>query len=125
MKRLEIKALTGQKGVSKFGLLVLVLVIAGFFSIGLKVAPLYIDHNVLTGVARALVEGGTADDMTVTEIRERFSSQLRLNNISGFDVSDIRVSRADGGTVIRIAYERRVPLFANLEIIAVFDDTIN
>ncbi|MFM1896286.1 MAG: hypothetical protein RLZZ385_1360 [Pseudomonadota bacterium] len=124
MKRRELKAWRYQQGISKFGLLMLVLVIAGFFTVGLKVAPLYIDHNVLTGVGRELVESGNANDMTVQEIRERFSNQLRLNNITGFDVSSIRVSRADGGTVIRIAYERRVPLFANLEIIAVFDDTI-
>lgn len=113
-----------QQGVSKMGLLAMVLVIAGFFTVGIKVIPMYLDHNVMTGVAEELVSSGAANDMTVAEVRERFSNAMRLNNIRDFDVANVRVTRADGGTVIRLSYEKRVKLFANLDMVAVFDTTV-
>lgn len=123
MNALALTGLHRQKGISRFGLLMLALLITGFFTVGLKVGPLYIDHQLLANLAEELVGTGQADTMTVAEVRERFANTLRVNNISGFELTDIRVARQEAGTAIRIAYERRVPLMANLEIIAVFDDT--
>lgn len=124
MKQLQVHSIDRQRGISKFGLMMLILLVAGTLTVGLKVGPLYIDHNLMTNLAKQLVESGQADDMSVTEVREKFGSTLRLNNINGFNLSDIKLARVDGKAAIRIAYERRVPLFANLEIIAVFDDTL-
>jgi len=124
MKRLAVSSISCQRGISKFGLVMLMLIVVSFLTVGLKVAPLYIDHNLLTGLAEELVESGEADGMTVTQVRERFGNTIRLNSITDFDLANIRVARVEGQTTIRIAYERRVPLIANIEIIAVFDNTI-
>ena len=124
MKQLATQPLQAQRGISKFGLLMLGLIIAAFFTVGLKVGPIYVDHSLMAGLAEDLVESGQANSMTLAEVREKFGNTLRLNNINGFDLSNIRMARLDGGgTAIRIAYERRVPLIGNLDIIAVFDNT--
>ncbi len=115
---------TYQAGVSKLGLVLLIAFTASFLTLGLKVGPFYLDNSVLVGLADELVEGGVANDLTQDEIRQRFANTLRLNGIYGFDLSDIRVSRSTGGrTAINIAYERRVPMFANLDVVAAFDHT--
>ena len=57
--------------------------------------------------------------VVVTEPVSAFA--LRLNAIYDFELSDISISRAGGATSIRIAYERRMPLLANIDIVAVFD----
>lgn len=113
-----------QRGVSKFGLLMLFLFIAGFFTVGLKVAPLYVDHNLITGICEELIENGEAANMTVSDVRQRIGNSLRINNITGFDLSDIRMRRENGQPIISIAYERRVPLVANLDVVAVFDTVL-
>ena len=124
MKQLVAGSPQRQQGISKFGLMMLILLVAGVLTVGLKVGPLYIDNSLLTNLAEELVESGQAQDMSVTEIREKFGSTLRLNNISGFNLNDIRVARVDGKAAIRIAYERRVNLVGNLDIVAAFDTTI-
>jgi hypothetical protein len=113
-----------QLGVSKLGLVLLIAFTASILTMGLKVGPFYLDNSVLIGVAEELVVDGTASDLTLDEIRQRFATALRLNGIYGFDLGDIQVSRSNGGrTAIHIAYERRVPMFANLDVIAAFDHT--
>ena len=111
-----------QQGVSAFGVLLLIVVTASVLTLGLKVGPLYMDNSVLTGLSDELVDDGTANDLTGDQIRQRFGNALRLNSIYDFDLNnDIQISRNSGRTAIRIAYERRVTMFANLDVIAAFE----
>jgi hypothetical protein len=113
-----------QSGVSGFGLLLLIVFTAAILTLGLKVGPFYLDNSVLVGLADEMTDGGNADELTQSEIKQRFATALRLNGIYGFDLADIQVNRSTGGRIaIRIAYERRVPMFANLDVIAAFDHT--
>lgn len=112
-----------QRGVSKLGLLLLALFIAAFLMIGLKVGPFYIENNVLTDYAQELVSSGSANDMSQDEIRQRLAETMRLNNIRGIDLSVFQIRRSGGNTSISIAYERRVTLVANMDMIAKFNYT--
>ena len=62
--------------------------------------------------------------MTVSDIRDRVSASLRINNVTDFDLSDIRMRKENGNAIITIAYERRIPMVANLDIVAVFDTVL-
>lgn len=124
MKCITFKAARYQRGISKFGLLMLALFITAFFTVGLKVGPMYLQHSLLTGLAEDLVNSGQANDMTQSEFRERILQSLRLNNITDFDQSAIRVTKSNGRSIVRIAYESRANIVANLDIVAVFDETI-
>lgn len=120
----SVRSLNSQRGVSKFGLLMLFVLIAGFLTAGLKVAPLYVDHNLITGICEELVENGEAANMTVTDVRNRVSNSLRINNITGFDLSDITMRKENNEAIITIDYERRVELIANLDIVAKFNTVL-
>jgi hypothetical protein len=124
MKQLQSKSPSKQKGVSKFGMLMVFILVATFFTFGLKVVPLYVDHNLITGVCEELIESGEATNMTLTEIRERVGNTLRINNVTGFDLSDIRLRKESDKPIITIAYERRVELAANLDVVAKFDTVL-
>ena len=124
MKQLLRKPLAKQRGVSKFGLVVLFILIASFLTVGLKVGPIYVDHNMITGICRELVENGEAANMSITDVRQRVSNSLRINNVTGFDLSDITMRKQNVQAIISVAYERRVELFANLDVIAKFDTVL-
>lgn len=116
--------LKSQRGVSKLGLLMLFVLIAGFLTAGLKVAPLYVDHNLISGICEELVENGEAANMTITDVRNRVSNSLRINNVTGFDLSDITMRKENNQAIISIDYERRVELIANLDIVAKFNTVL-
>ncbi len=127
MNKLELNnlpSLQSQRGASKFGLLMLFLLISGFLTAGLKVAPLYVDHNLITGICEESVDNGEAVNMTITDVRNRVSNTLRINNVTDFDLSAITIRKENNRAIITIDYERRVELVANLDIVAKFNTVL-
>lgn len=124
MKELKSKNLARQAGVSKFGMLVGFILFAMILSFGFKVVPLYVDHNLVTGICEELIENGEAANMTITDVRQRVSNSLRVNNVTGINMSDITMRKENNQVIITIAYERRVGLAANLDVVAKFDTVL-
>ncbi len=110
-----------QRGATKLGLLVILMLVASFFIFGLRVAPVYIDHNMVTGICNGLIESGEAADMSITQLRAKVSDSLRINNIRDFEMSNIRMRKENGKAIITIAYERRIDFIGNLDMIAAFN----
>ena len=124
MEKIGLKSLREQAGVSTFGMLIVVILIVAFLTFGLKVGPVYVDHNLITGACEELIENGEAANMTTTEIRQRVSTTLRINNLSNFDLSSITMRKQSDQAIITIAYERRVELVANLDVVAKFNTVL-
>lgn len=122
MKNLAMPA--AQQGFSKFGLLMTMIVLVCFLTFGLKVLPVYIDHNFVKGFAEDMVESGRASSMTQAEVREEVGRGLAINNVREFDINSITTSINGGDSVISIKYERRMPLFSNVDIVVSFDDRV-
>ena len=124
MKKTAVNNLSRQRGTSSAGVLLIAVLLGLFFTVGLKVGPLYVDHNLITGLCQDLIDNGEANSMTVTEVRDRISSTLRINDVTDFDLNSIRLRKENGEAIITVAYEKRVPLIANLDIVATFDESL-
>ena len=124
MKKTAINNLSRQRGISSAGVLLIAVLLGLFFTVGLKVGPLYVDHNLITGLCQDLIDNGEVNSKTVTEVRDRISSTLRRNNITDFDLNSIHMRKDNGEAIITVAYEKRVPLIANLDIVATFDESL-
>jgi len=124
MKKTAVNNLSRQRGISSAGVLLISVLLGLFFTVGLKVGPLYVDHNLITGLCQDLIDNGEANGMTVTEVRDRISSTLRINNVTDFDLNSIGMRKENGEAIITVAYEKRVPLIANLDIVATFDESL-
>ena len=124
MKKTAVNNLSRQRGISSAGVLLIAVLLGLFFTFGLKVGPLYVDHNLITGLCQDLIDNGEANGMIVTEVRDRISSTLRINNVTDFDLNSIRMRKENGEAIITVAYEKRVPLIANLDIVATFDESL-
>ena len=124
MKKTAVNNLSRQRGISSAGVLLIAVLLGLFFTVGLKVGPLYVDHNLITGLCQDLIDNGEANGMTVTEVRDRISSTLRINNVTDFDLNSIRMRKENGEAIITVAYEKWVPLIANLDIVATFDESL-
>ncbi len=124
MRQIKSKSLREQAGVSKFGMLMMFILIVAFLTFGLKVVPLYVDHNLIAGVCEELIESGEAANMSTTDVRQRVSNTLRINNVTDFDLSSITVRKENNQAIITIDYERRVELVANLDVVAKFNTVL-
>ena len=124
MNKTALIHLSRQRGTASAVVLMIALLLGLLFTFVLKVGPLYVDHNLITGLCQDLIDNGEANILTVTEVRDRISSTLRINNVTDFDLNSIFMRKDNGEAIITVAYEKRVPLVANLDIVATFDESL-
>lgn len=122
MKQLSESHGNRQQGISRLGMLLLLMLIGLFLTIGLKLIPVYVDHNVITGVVRTLQENGRLNSMTQSELRQELGNSLRVNNIRDFDINSVTLERSGNQSQVYIVYEKRIPAFSNIDIVVSFDD---
>jgi len=124
MKAFTVINLNLQAGASKLELLTAFLVIVPLLTFGLKIGPLYIDHNMVTSYTKGLIESGEMADLTISELRQKVGDNLVMNNVRDFDVTHILMVKESDKRVIKIAYEQRMELFLNLDVVVKFDTVL-
>jgi len=114
-----------QLGFSKFGLLMLLVLLVSGLTFGLKILPVHLDRNFVKGAAQELLASGRAAGLTQVEVREEIASALRVNNVRDFNLNSITLQRENASPALVIDYERRIPLVGNVDVIISFDDRID
>jgi hypothetical protein len=114
-----------QRGMARSGILFGLLLLTLLLALGVKLFPLYVDHNFVTSVARSILDSGNANTMSQTQIRQDLEASLQLNNIRDFDISNVEITRIGNNTQVRIQYEKRVVLIGNIDLVVRFDEVLN
>lgn len=118
---MRMRSRQSQAGASIFTTLIIVALIGLVLLAGLKIAPAYLDH---TAIVNAL-EGALANQEAGTGIADLRSSVARTANVNGirdFDASAIDLVRESGQEYVVLSYEKRVPLFYNIDAVVSFED---
>lgn len=110
-----------SRGMSTGGWLFLIFIVGGVVTMATKLAPLYLDHNTMSSVLDAMAnEQGIVDKRTDT-IEDMIKKRFKLNNIYSFDYKkNMKITRPEDKVVVDLDYEVRVPLIANVELVASF-----
>jgi Tfp pilus assembly major pilin PilA len=110
---------TRQHGVTLSGLLVGAFVVAMLALLGMKVVPEYMEHRQIVSAVKKIA--AAADPASsVAQIRGAFDRQANVDYISAITGADLEVTKEGGAIVVSFAYEKRVPLFANVSLLLDF-----
>ena len=116
------RRLNKPSGMSKSGLLLIIIALVVFGISALKLGPHYIDFSVMQGILERLPESQT-HEMSRKEIHEHFSKQFRIENF-GFDTREIlKIERSREETVVSVVYEVREHMFYNVDAVLSFQDS--
>lgn len=107
-----------QTGVTLSGLLFWGVIIIVVAILGMKVTPEVIDYYKIKQSIHAIASN--ASGKTVAEIRRDFDNYANINQIDVIKGADLDVSKNGNRVVIGFAYERRIPLFANVSLLIDF-----
>lgn len=112
-----------EKGLGFAGWLILILVFGGGMTLGMKLFPVYLDHNtmvkILDGVVLETDLTKKRNDVIMDVITQRF----KINGVRDYRIPDILEVKRDRKTVyISLDYEVRMPIVSNLAMIATFKD---
>ncbi len=111
-----------QKGASVFAIIILLVMVGMFLLSALKVAPSYMDNNVIVNAMDGMINNNDFESMSIAKVRSNLQRSLVTNNIREFDSSSGVLTREGNNNFVDINYESRVPLFYNIDIVVTFEN---
>jgi hypothetical protein len=113
-----------QQGLSMTGWMAVLFVVAIFVTCAVKIMPLYLD----AWTARTAIENVVAKQREKTEsiraIRSAISRQFIANRVEVVKIKKVKINKTKGKIVIDANYEKREPLFYNIDVVVKFDDLV-
>jgi hypothetical protein len=97
--------------------------VIGLFA--LRLVPIYIDYFQVLDVARTLQREPGVAKKGKNELKTMVSARFRQNNLYSMKPTVLKFTKtAQQRLIIHIDYEERVNLFANIDVVAKFDEKI-
>lgn len=115
---------SNQQGLSMLGWLVILFVVTFFITCAVKILPLYIDSWTLENSIENVVDKQALSTGSTEEIRSAIDRQFVTNRVDVMKARDLKIERKQGKIIIDATYERRTPLFYNIDVVVKFDHLI-
>ncbi len=109
-----------QRGLGMFGLLIVCIVLVIGAIGGMKVVPAYLEYFNIKKAVRSIVQSGQAAKGTPAEIREAFERRRAIDDFESVTGKDLEITKQGGDVVISFSYPRKIPLFANVNLLIEF-----
>ena len=114
----------GQRG-SMAGVVLALLMAAPVIFLGVRLTPVYLDHSTMVTVMQKMSQENDLALLNDAKIRETMGVRLKINDIRKFDLEEnLKISRGANRVELMLGYEIRIDLFANLYLIAVFENKV-
>jgi hypothetical protein len=113
-----------QEGMTYLGMLMLLIIVAFFAVITIKVLPIYLENFKVKSSLESLAQETKNDPATLSpiELEKLLLNRFSVNDVEHVKKEDIKISKEGHKTVIVVDYEARVTLFNNLDLVARFPD---
>lgn len=116
-----------QKGITLMSFII-VLAVLGFFGlITMKLFPMYSEYNNLKSAVNELAKQPNSASMTLAQVQADLSRRFNIAYVESVDLKqDVKIVRGPGRTSqLTVAYEVRRPMFFNLDVVGVFNHTVD
>jgi len=111
----------GRQQGSFYSTVIIVAMFGLFLTTALKIAPKYIDNNVVVNAMESVAANNNLSEMNINEIRAGVMRTLDVNNIN-LDAQAIQLIREGNRDYVDINYEAKVPLFYNISAVVAFEN---
>jgi len=109
-----------QTGLSMFGILMLLIVLAIFMNLGLTLGPHYVDNRAMQQVVQDL--DPSVKEGSKKKLHAAINKGLKINSVRTIKSEDaVKIEKVKGLTTVTIDYEVRENLIANVDAVLVFN----
>ncbi|MBW8374927.1 DUF4845 domain-containing protein [Stenotrophomonas sp.] len=115
------KNMTSQRGITLTSFLVVLIVVAFFLYIGMKLFPMYQEYYAVRSAMKSLAKEPGVGNMEPRRIQEMFFKRLYINYSENVKPADVKFDRMDGGWNMKVYYEVRREMIGNLDVVGKFD----
>ncbi len=120
------RSLKLQRGLGAIGWLCVICVVVFFATCAFKMVPAYNENQLVKTALRSLADDPVSvQEMTKGEIRQKLNKFYTINNVRGDAAKSLDVDRQRDKTLVKVNYEVRVPLFANVSVVMTFNNVLD
>lgn len=112
---------TRQEGVSILGILVILALLSFALTVGIRLLPTWLEGRAVKNSLMAVAEASSSAN-SLQEVYKRLDSNFNTNRIEAIKTKDIKIYREKGKIIIDANYEKRTPLFQNVDAVLMFND---
>jgi hypothetical protein len=91
----------------------------------MKLFPMYSENHNLKGVMKEFAAQPNSASLTPAQVQADLARRFNIAYVESVKKEHIKIVRAGKGSQLNIAYEVRRPLFGNLDVVGVFDHTVD
>lgn len=114
-----------QNGITLMSFLV-VLVLVGFFAlVAMKLFPMYSEYYNLEGVMAEFAAQPNSASYSPAQAYADLERRFNIAYVESVDKEHVKIIRQGRSAKLNIAYEVRVALFGNLDVVGKFDHTVD
>lgn len=114
-----------QQGVSFFGLVLILVVLAFVVLIGLKVLPIYMESFKIDAALKGVIEMKDVEKMSTKDIVRTLSRRLEVDDVDIINARDYKehltITKKKDKVMLDVNYTAEAPLFKNLKLVADFN----
>lgn len=110
-----------QRGITMLGFLITLCVVIFFAYCAMKIVPMYIEYYSVKKALASIASDAQAADATKEKIRSNFARHMQIDYVATVKPEMLKIESTDTGYNLIMNYERREPLFANLDVVGKFN----
>ncbi len=120
------KKLNRQKGMTAIGVLLILMLIAFFTLLALRLTPPYLENFTVASSLKSLQQEAGVRQKTTSEIRKLLQRRLEINDVESVKKEHVKITkdRKTGLLQINVQYEVRVPIMLNVDAVVHFSDSV-
>ena len=113
-----------QQGLTPIATIALLILVAFAVFRLFKMVPVYLEYFSVASSVNSLKDVPDLGQKSRDEVRDLLKRRLEINDVKRVKPEHIKVTRSErGATTVSVAYEARVPLLGNVDLLCTFDKT--
>ena len=109
-----------QRGMTLVGFIIVLAVVGVFAYIAMKLVPMYSEYYAVKQALKGLQQEPGIANRDPAKIQDLFFRRLYISYAENVKPEHVKIERVDGGWNMRVDYEVRKPLMANLDVVGKF-----
>lgn len=113
------RSVSKQRGVSLFGLIVALVIVAVIALLAMKVVPAVVEYR---GILKA-IEEAKKSGTTVEEVRRSYDRRAEVGYLESIRGYDLEIAKVNDELEVSFAYEKKIPLVGPASLLLEFSGT--
>jgi len=113
-----------QRGMTFIGGLLVALIVAVFGFAGLRLVPVYLEYQKVSGALTQLEADFATGGATESEVRRTLERRFEVDDVTSLTAREVAISRDAGQLEVTAEYTAVAPFLSNISFLVEFERTV-